>query len=83
MRGLPTSGSKQRRSRRPETVAGVSSDQWLQARRVLATGRVPDTIIDRTLGAYGVPAGRWSEVDAEWSRHAAADPALAARLAKL
>lgn len=67
----------------PDTVAGVTADQWLQARRVLAKGRIPETVIDRTLAAYGIPAGRWPEVDAGWSDRAARDPAIADRLANL
>jgi hypothetical protein len=67
----------------PETVIGVTADQWLQARRVLGTGRVPDAIIDRTLAAYGIPKGRWPEVDAAWSARAATDRALADRLKNL
>ncbi len=65
------------------TVAGVTADQWLQARRVIAMGRIPDAIRDRTLGAYGIPAGRWSEIDAAWSGRAKTDPVLADRLANL
>ena len=64
-----------------QTVEGVSVDQWLLARKVLATGRIPDAIRDRTLAAYGVPAGRWAFVDQAWSARAASDPGLAARLA--
>ncbi|MDO8362635.1 MAG: hypothetical protein Q7V88_07045 [Actinomycetota bacterium] len=65
------------------TVEGVTADQWLQARRVLAAGRIPPAVLDRTLAAYKIPAGRWPQIDAEWSARAAADPALAARLANL
>lgn len=66
-----------------EIVEGVTADQWLQARRVLATGRIPAAVFDRTLKAYGIPAGRWSEIDIAWSACAATDPALADRLANL
>lgn len=66
-----------------ETMVGATADQWLQARRVLATGRIPETVLDRTLAAYGIPAGRWSEIDAAWAGRAANDPVLAAQLANL
>jgi len=64
-------------------VEGVTADQWLQARRVVDTGRVPPAVLERTLAAYKIPPGRWPEIDAQWSARAAADPALAARLAQL
>lgn len=67
----------------PDAIEGVTADQWLQARRVVGMGKIPPAIVDRTLAAYGVPAGRWPQVDAAWSQRAASDPALAARLAAL
>lgn len=66
-----------------ETLEGVTADQWLQARRVLAKGRIPDAVRDRTLAAYGIAPATWPAVDAAWSNRAITEPLLAERLANL
>jgi hypothetical protein len=63
-------------------VEGVTAEQWLLVRTALRRP-VPDGVRDRVTQQYGVPAGRWEAIDAEWSGRAAADPDLAARLARI
>ena len=65
-----------------EAIEGVTADQWLLGRTALRRP-MPDAVRDRTLERYGVPPGRWDSIDAAWSARAAADPDLAARLARI
>jgi len=40
---------------------------------------MPDVVRNGVVAAYGIPAGRWPEVDAAWLARAATDASLSAR----
>lgn len=62
-----------------DLIEGVSADQWLLARKALGRN-VPASVVARVAKAYGVPPGRWAEVNAAWSARAEGDPDLKKRL---
>ena len=60
-------------------VEGVTFDQWVSTTAGIATHAVAPADYDAFASSRGVPAGRWTSVNAEWQARMAADWKLGAK----